>query len=336
MKTTRRMLIATAWVVLVSFVALTAATYAWMSIATFYKVSDIDVNIITENAMEIALDVNGAPGEWVKSLASQDFVPADTALRPVTWSAKDKAFYAPNYGLDGRIDFFGSYLVTQVSTDDPTPSANQAEEEEGAGYLVAVDLWFRTGAAKVSTYLSGPDISGEGEEMGNGTFVMGAPVWDAEQICHVNGGKGAENVVRIGFLTYDYYSADGALYQEGSFYIYEPNTSLEEETFNTDGQPLHTGGKLIKQGTSTFSELEEVLHGSVNYERGEFISEDAEMFDLLANIPRKVTLFVWLEGQDDHCNNSISAGQILANLQIGATTKNNQPGIGRPEGGGEE
>ncbi len=330
MKTTKRAVIVSAWVLAFMLVALTASTYAWMSIATFYKVSDIDLNIITENALEIALDENGAPGEWVKTIASEQIIDPEAILRPVTWSYEDKTFYAPAYGLDGRIASFDKLLVTAAS-DIPSP-ADEAEEE-GAGHLISVDLWLRTGASKITTYLSGPDNT-SAEEIGNGTFVMGAPVWDAEQICHVNGGKGAENVIRIGFLTYDYYSADGALYQESTFYIYEPNTSEDEETLGINGEPLHTGGKLIKQSVSTFSELEQVLHGSVNYERGEFIGENTEMFDLLANIPRKVTLFIWLEGQDGHCNNSISAGQILANLQIAATTKNNQQGIGRPEGGG--
>ncbi len=322
------MLIVTSWIIILSFVALTAATYAWMSIATFYKVSDVELTVITENALELAIDENGEAGEWRKSISGDELIAPGAVLRPVTWSAEDASFYAPKYGLDGRISGYSKYLVTP---DIPSPSVDEAEEEEGDGYLIAIDLWMRTGAAKITTYLSGPDTV-QGDIEGNGTFVIGVPTWDATDVCHKSGGKGAENVVRIGFKTYDYHDINGDLYEEGAFYIYEPNTSADEITQGMSGAPLEGLGKLIKQSSTGIIENDPVLNGSYDYDNGAFLGEDTHMFDLLAGLPRKVTIYIWLEGFDASCNNSISAGKILANLQIGATTQNNQGGIVRPEG----
>ncbi len=326
MQQNKRSLVIAAWIILASFVSLTAATYAWMSIASFYEVSDLDLTVVTENALEIAPDVNGAPGVWSKVMATEQLIAPDDVLRPVTWSAADKAFYAPTYGLDGRISFLSPHKLTDLSdTDIQAPSAN--EEGEGDGYLIAIDFWMRTGASSVTTYLTGEGLR-EPDRMGEGTYVMGVPVWDADAVCHKNGGKGAEAVIRIGFMTYD------ESYDDGRFYIYEPNTSADEEpTLGMNGEPLEGDGKLITQNPSTFTEQDPVLHGSVNYQKGTFITQDTEMFRLVSDTPRRVTLFIWLEGQDAQCNNTISAGAIIANLQIGATADNHDQDIIRPEGG---
>ncbi len=336
MRRTRRMLIMATWVILFSFAALSVATYAWMSIATSYKVSDLELNIITENAMEVAPDEGGQPGEWLKVLSTEQLIDPELGLRPVTWSAKDKSFYAPTYGLDGRIDFFDPHLITSINADIPTPSPAEAEEEAGAGYLISVDFWLRTGAAKITTYLSGPAATGP-DSVGDGTYVIGAPEWDAEKGYHINGGNGAEYAIRIGFLTYDYYNEEtGKLLEESRFYIYEPNTAADAAfTPNLDGEPLEGDGKLIRQENSYFTEQEIPLHGSVDYVRGAFIGNDSEMFTLYADIPRRVTMFIWLEGQDAECTNAISAGHILANLQFAASLRNNDENIGRPEGGAD-
>ncbi len=328
MNSTKRTLIIALWVVAAAFVALTAATYAWMSIATSYEVSDLELNVITENALEIAPDVNGAPGEWVKLLSTEELIGAGGTLRPITWSAKNMAFYAPKYGLDGRIDSVYPYLVTELS-ETSTPSAEA--EEEGVEYLISVDVWMRTGASKVTTYLSGPDVS-DADTAGDGTYLIGVPKWNAEALRHDSGGNGAEYAIRIGFLTYD------EEYEDGAFYIYEPNTGKDEAPCTSiDGEGSYEGEcRLIRQNPSGWTEQTPVLHGSVDYVTGEFIDEDTSMFTLISGSPRRVTIFVWLEGQDAQCVNSISAGELIANLQIAGKVSGYDQEIERPNGGSDD
>ncbi len=325
MHNSKSSLVIAAWVIVASFVLLTAATFAWMGIASFYEVSDLDLSIVTENALEIAPDQNGAPGAWSRVLLTEQLIAPDDVLRPVTWSAADKAFYAPRYGVDGRISFLEPYRITDLADPaDPQPSA---AEGTGDGYLVAIDFWMRTDATEATVYLSAPDMV-DSTGMGEGTYVVGVPVWDADAVCHQNGGKGAESVIRIGIMTYD------EDYDTGGFYIYEPNADPNADpTPGMDGNPLEGDGTIIRQYASGWSEQDPVLHGSVNYEVGEFFSEDTSLFRLIGDTPRRVTLFVWLEGQDEQCTNRISAGAILANLQLGAITHDDDEIITRPKGG---
>ncbi len=324
MQHNKRSLIFAAWIIVVSFVALSVATYAWMSIATFYEVSDLDLSIVSENALEIAPDENGAPGTWSKVLLTEQLIAPDDVLRPVTWSAEDKAFYAPRYGVDGRISFLEPYRITDLAdSQDPTASTGAA----GDGYLIAIDFWMRTDEDMITTYLSVPTML-DSDGMGEGTYVIGVPEWDADAVCHKSGGKGAECAIRIGFMTYD------EPYDKGGFYIYEPNAGSDEEpTLGMNGTPLQGDSPLIRQHPSGWTEQDPVLHGSVNYRVGEFFTDNTDLFLLSGESPRRITLYVWLEGQDEQCTNRISAGEILANLQLAAKPYNDHENIIRPEGG---
>ncbi len=319
----KRKLAAATWIICTSLVLLTVATYAWMTIATSFKISDMELNVVTDNAMELALDQNGLPGEWTTVLSLGELLQGQTALRPVTWSASQGIFLAPRYGLDGRPSF-----LEPIPLQLPEAGISSLSDPlgTGVGYLIKLDLWIRVGSSQASVYLSEPQKNGDG--LGGGTYVVGAPIWDAQSVLHRNGGKGAENAIRIGFLTYD------EEYDAGSFIIYEPNVREDEPpTFSVDGTGLAGDGKLIQQAPSTWSEQDPILHGSVNYQMGSFISSDTTLFKLEAGVPRRLTIFIWLEGQDSACTNSISAAQIIANIQFAASTGDDLEDIIRPERG---
>ncbi len=330
----KRKLAVSAWIIVVTFVALSVATYAWMSIATSFKLSDLEINVITDNAVEIAIDVDGLPAEWVQSLSAAELMSTDATVRPVTWSARDKAFYAPKYGLDGRISSLEPKLVTSLA-DIPTSSAEA--EGEGAGYLLKIDFWLRTSSSKITTYLSDPEVNPDGLMVANGSFLVGEPEWNTSKKLHDDGGKGAQNAMRIAFLTEDYYIYNEAgepisKVEDGAFYIYEPNADPDSTTPSMDGKELAYQGdsKLIRQTSSGWADKEIPVHGEVDYFYGEFIDEDTELFTLTANNPRKITMYVWLEGQDSDCSNSISAGKILANVHFGATSVIQEDEVIRP------
>ncbi len=370
MKTVKQKLAIATWIILTSFIALSVATYAWMSIATSFKVSDLELNVITENAMEIALATGDgsvpADDAWGTTLSLSELVNKDAALRPVTWSAKDKTFYAPTYGLDGRILSIIEPAKVISLADVPTSSAEA--EGEGAGYLLKVEFWLRTQSDKAMTYISGPqmlnireplldeneassetnseaaseNVTESAEEtLYGGSYVIGIPVWNSETMLHDDAGKGAQYAIRIGFMTEDYYIYDSQgneiKVEDGGFYIYEPNTSHGEITPTIDKSDneeetlLYEGdGKLIRQEVSSWQDQTPPFNEEVDYTYGEFIDEDTDLFLLTANNPRKVTMYIWLEGQDKDCTNSISAGEILANIHIGAEADSYKEDIGRP------
>jgi hypothetical protein len=284
-----------------------------MSIASTLKVTDLALTVVANNNLEIARDVNGAAGEWTSVMNLSDLISGENVLRPVTYSALSESFFAPRYGFDGRPNFSDPILITQ--TGAPIPSSDEAEEGGGTGngYLLAYNFWIRSGS-NCAVCLSEPREISEGL-MGGGTYVIGKPIWNAAAVKHEDGGRGAQYALRIAFKTYD--ESDGS---EGAFVIYEPNADGNgsyQATPSIDGAPALTDTeRLILQHESGWTEQNPVLRDNVDYQVGGFISETTELFKLKVDSPRLVTLYVWLEGQDKDCVNSISMGEILVNLQF--------------------
>jgi hypothetical protein len=88
---------------------------------------------------------------------------------------------------------------------------------------------------------------------------------------------------------------------------------------------------LIWQTTSSWNETTPVLSDSVVYSMGTF-QTSTELFDISADTLEKITLYVWLEGQDVDCTNAASPYEtsILANIQFTtAEQEENNTGITR-------
>lgn len=90
------------YIVLISFVVLVAVSYAWMTMSSTPTVSDLALALVSDNALELAPDVGGVPGNWGSLIDLSDLPEEKTVLRPITFSAEKFAFLAPKYGLDGR------------------------------------------------------------------------------------------------------------------------------------------------------------------------------------------------------------------------------------------
>lgn len=312
----RQKLMIAAWILAVTLVVLTTATYAWMSIASILKVTDLSLNVITDNALEIAQDVAGQPGAWSTVLNLAGFEPASVNLRPVTWSQADTTFYAPYYGLDGRPTFAESLQVAQVKASNPVPVSEAIEQ---SGYLLAFDVWVRTTATNCDVELAEP-LPVDDTQAGYGTFVIGKPIWNALTVRHDDGGSGAQNALRIAFLSYD--EPDGL---PGKFILYEPNANSSGEVVPTpaiDGSAgLTPEDYKIVQAVSTWQEQDPVLRDQVSYTMGDFLNGPVRLFSLKAGHQRRVTVLIWLEGQDSDCTNTIASAQLQVNLQFKALTE---------------
>ncbi len=298
-----------AWIIIVSTVLLTSATFAWMDIASTLKVTSLAMTVVTDNALQIALDEDGEPGEWTTVLDVSELLADNATLRPVTYSAVADAFMAPVYGIDGRIETLVEMLLRDEET---TPNyVLMAEGDEEAGYLVALDLWICASETSCAVTLSPPTEVSEGL-LGGGTYLVSAPVWNAETYTHDDGGQGAEYAIRVGFRSYD----DSG--ETENFVIYEPNNTGDVTT-SVDGTGVYiSADNYIIQGESTWHEQTPILRDNVEYTLGDFLTDEITLLDLTAGEPRLVTIYIWLEGQDEACDNSISEAELLMNLQFAA------------------
>ena len=310
------------YVLMVLLSLLIVASYTWFSLSRTPRVSDMYMFINSMTGLEISTDPQAE--EWQLQLDFRDMVDITTPLRPVTWSERNQQFFAARYGADGR-------LMDQSTWHALTDSQNANTLARYGGYYIKTTFYARTGQNE-KVYLSPAVEVNEGLQ-GSGTYLIGTPVWDSQQILHNNGGQGAECAVRIGIRVTPVDTTGQSTGEPSTFYIYEPNSDLHiDGTRGYIATPsidqtdtLVPTDRLILQTASTWTEAYPVQRNVVVRELGEFTT-DTELFSLLAGEMVKIDLYVWLEGQDIDCTNQINGAQILASIQLD-TVVDNQSGL---------
>lgn len=300
------------YLILILLILLTTATYTWFARSKMNRVSNLSIYVNTPVGMEIALSPDG---EWGQQLNWIDMVSETSPLRPVTWSDKDQRFYAAVYGIDGRLT--GQW--------QPLSDERNANRDNYEGYYCIATFYGRTDE-RVNVSLA-PAVAMDGGVSGSGTYLIGKPLWNSDTVSHDNGGDGAENAVRVGIKI-------TRLNQDGTptdalpeFFIYEPNCNSHADgsrgyvsTPSIDGtETLIDADHLITQTATTWTESDPVENGVQVHTFGEFTS-DVKLFTMEQDEMVMIQLYVWLEGQDMDCNNSIEAAQIMANIQFKAET----------------
>ena len=325
MAETKKKLMALGWVSAVLLILLTTATYAWLGISSTPTVSDLALSVVTDNKLELAPNVEGVPGEWGTILDLSELSALTAPLKPATYLAAEGAFFAPNYGWDGRVDFSAPIRLTDQN-GALFSSADAAENAEENGNLFICDFWMRAQASDCTVTLTPATVREDGV-LGAGTFVVGEPVWDMNRFVHTESGNGAQNAIRMAFRI----DAADTRNEEPIWIFYEPSVEEGEQTLSADGSADFFGGhKVIRQQPSGWSDLTPALRDTVRYAPGAFLTEDLSLFPMKAGEEKHVTLYLWLEGQDKDCNNSISAGRIFSNIQFSAIAKSGQQTV-RPE-----
>ncbi len=297
---------------LVLLTLLTVATYTWFSLSRTPRVSDMNMYITTREGLELSADPKSE--EWVKQLDFRLIESVTAPLRPITWSQQQQRFVAALYGADGRLT--GYNLWTPLSDDF------NANRDDVYGYYIKSTFYVRTGV-EMDVTLS-PAVEVDEGINGSGTYVIGAPLWDAEAVSHNNGGQGAESAIRIGFrITEADANGEVAENAKSTFFIYEPNSDTHIDgslgyvpTPSIDGAEQLIGSEyLIRQTASTWTETNPVKRNAVIKRLGEF-TDTPVLFHIRPGQTIKIDLYVWLEGQDVDCTNQMNAAQIVANIQF--------------------
>lgn len=298
------------WILLGLLVLLVAATYTWFSLSQTPHVNDMAMYVNAESGLELALEYDAPDDEWGQKIDFLDMVDDDYPLKPATWSDARQSFAAIRYGLDGRL------------TDEIVPLTDgmNANRRDAYGYYVTGAFYARTLMPCTVSLAEAVELN-EGEN-GAGTYVIGTPLWDDEELVHTDGGSGAECAVRIG-LRITPVDKDGAAKGDPEFFIYEPNCDVHIEdaegyvdTPNVDGgDTLTDRDHMILQEASTWTEAYPVRHDVTIKDLGKFI-ENRTLFSLDRGEIVRIELYVWLEGQDVDCTNRIEDAKIMANLQF--------------------
>lgn len=289
----------------------TVASYTWFSLSKTPRVSDIYMFINTQQGLEISLAPDAE--EWELQVDFRNMVEVTAPLRPITWSNADQRFYAAVYGADGRLT--GQW--------EPLTDERHANKNTADGYYIKTTFYARSGQ-DVEVELS-PAVEVDQGKEGSGTYLIGYPLWNSEEIVHYDGGRGAEGAVRIGIRVTRVDSSGEPLGLEPAFYIYEPNCDTHSDgsvgyvpTPSIDGTPtLVEEDYLILQSYSNWTEAYPIQRDVVIRNLGKFITP-ASLFSLKAGEMVRLDVYIWLEGQDVDCNSLITEAQLLANIQLGA------------------
>lgn len=309
------------YMLLILLTLLVVGSYTWFSLSRTPRVSDMNMYVNSVSGLELSLDPQAE--EWELQLDFRDMVDVTTPLRPVTWSERDQRFYAASYGPDGRLK---DHYLWEPLTDER--HANKINIE---GYYIKASFFARTGQTQ-KVFLSPAVEVDEGID-GSGTYVIGTPIWDSQQILHNNGGRGAECAVRIGIRVTTVDEEGYPTDDPAQLIIYEPNSDIRADgskgytpTPSIDQTPtLVPADRLILQSASTWTEAYPVEREVVVRDLGEF-QTDAELFTIEADEMVKIDLYIWLEGQDPDCTNQIRDAQILASIQF-STESSGQSGL---------
>lgn len=302
------------YIILMLLVLLTVASYTWFSLSKTPRVSSLSMHVTTAPGLELSLDPDSE--EWGSSVSYTDMVKESSPLRPITWADRDQKFYAAVYGIDGRL------------TDKwfPLSDERNANRNDHEGYYCIGTLYARASDdIKVSL---NPAVEADEGKAGAGTYLVGTPIWNSDEIIHNDGGMGAETAVRVGIKVtrLDENSENSG---EVLFFIYEPNSDTHADgsrgyvsTPSIDGSDgLVPEENLITQTTSSWIETDPVQNGVVFYRLGDFTSK-TELFSMKKEEKVMIQIYIWLEGQDVDCTNEIKEAQIIANIQFGAISDN--------------
>lgn len=297
------------YLLLILFALLTVTSYTWFSLTQTPRVSDMYMFVNGDSGLELSLTPDAEV--WELQLDFRDMVDVTTVLRPITWSDADQRFYAVSYGIDGR-------LTGRVEALSDARNANTTTLD---GYYIKASFYARSNMP-VDVSLS-PAVEVDDGIQGSGTYLIGYPQWDAENIVHNNGGLGGECAVRIGFRITPVDSTGEAIGESSEFYIYEPNSDIHINgttgyipTQSIDSTPhLVDESRLILQTASTWTEADPVQRGVVIHELGEFTT-DPYLFSLDEGEMVRIDIYIWLEGQDVDCTNEINRAKILASIQF--------------------
>ena len=340
----KSVLITAAVLLVLAAIAAVSATYAWLGVSRVPFISDVDVSVMVESSLLLAPDEGGKPGEWDTVLDASALLSDFDGLFPVTYTPNASGaapFSKLKYDETGRADNVVPVEATDVNvkktTDEKNSPAARAAAGEPTGQLIAIDFWMKCEGASAKVRLCEARERTDGQ-MGAGTYVVGAPVWNDRTVSHDNGGHGSECTIRLGF---DYVETDAEGTEvkkdaQRGFLMYEPNANIHgkqayengpgkvvvesqyEETKNVNGDPLIDRSRLIIQNASQWNEQTPVLQGAVVYKAGSFVQNPA-LFRLDGTNMMKIRLYIWMEGMDADCiaANVADEVSVVANLQFG-------------------
>jgi len=314
---------------LIGFVALTTAAYAWIGVSRVPFITNMSISVLTENGIMCAPDKDGLPDtdRWSTYMDLDEYTADMVPIRPATYLPDEEGnlFHMITYDLTGRtagVKPLEEENFNQTYSENPGYEAAFQDAVDG-GYMYYIDMWMMTNNVNADIYLMDGETDADGQLSG-GTYCIGEPTWNEDEVKHEDAGYGLECSVRFGF-EWQNTDMNGNPIGEKNFVIYEPNADIHPQlsegaiaTENVRGEELIDTEHLITQKAYTWQESSPVLADTVKYTVGEFINNPQLLrIEKLGMV--KIRVYVWIEGQDYDCKAYAAAHEVnlRANFSFG-------------------
>ena len=294
-KQIRRAMMCTIAMMLMGIVSLTGVTYAWFSQSDTAVVGGMNLGIVSKEG-GVLMSAVPTPSEWAFRL---DLDMQETEFNPSSMTPG-------NIQENGKIQFYNGVINESKPSDIYTEAVTQNK------YYIEKDIYFYNDSLeeaikvvldKESTILSdvtnGVDMAMRLAIVNHGAYTKGTEasginefkttdpanvmIYEFNPKQHLDGGTDVRT-------TYGVKAASGV----NNFF----NTKDEEDAI-ADGNP-DTNAKYLDKTTAVYKD-----------------SVDNVSFEIPADSYYRITVYLWLEGQDVDCKNAISGSNM--NIQLGFT-----------------
>lgn len=295
---------------IVSAIVLTSSTFAWFSMSKEATVQSMDLTVSSPEGIQISANASA----WTASLAVDEIFNTDDAttsrydayegnnnLYPADLIPVSSAFAGANSST-GYANFFKATLndsgVATVTT------VAQSKDSQDAAGLVAFDLFFKVAEAQTVYFGTSTFTDDSGSKILSALRVAFTPLGnvaigtDAATATALNTfSAGTKNVV---------YEVDSLTRSDDATALGIADGALTTEYLYSTGGNGRTAqnGVLVGSGTS--------LNGTAVNDQSD---ATAKAFKLSAGIT-KVRVYIWVEGQDVDCLNSVAGAALTANLKF--------------------
>ena len=295
-KQIRKAMICTIAMMVAAIVSLTGVTYAWFSESNEATVDGISMKVAAyEGGIYISKDP--FPSKFDTSIS----IEADEIFQ----GQHNPASTAGYVGNDGKLQFFSGSL------DSPTDKTlNEIISVSENGYFFEQDIYFdnSTGSKEITINLTGTTII---PTDGKRTDL-------AARIAIVTHGS----IDTIAFNAQTAYPTAPA--GKGAVQIFEPNDTIHTPAGHTEYKN-NMPGKSAASDTDTYkyfglkaigTDIDRFTEGS----QLEEVTTIKKAEDVKIKVPAesylKITVYVWLEGQDADCQNNISGKPYTADIHF--------------------
>ena len=285
-KQIRRAMLATVAMMLMGIVSLTGVTYAWFSQSDTAQVGGMELGIVSKEG-GVLISAIPNPSQWGYRL---DLDIKETDYNP-------SSMVPENIKSDGTIQFYNGVI------DEATPSRIYTEAIGQDKYYIVQDIYFYNDNLE-------DDI----------TVIVNK---EATKITGEH--NGADMAMRLAIVAHGDYAkgtnGDVKTTDSANVSIYEFNAKQHlDGVVNT----RDTYGVKAASGVENYFDTSDIANGLGNSEALPYLSKtntvhkdsvDNISFVIPADSCYRITVYLWLEGQDDDCTISISGGNM--GIQLG-------------------